>query len=222
MKDKQTLLIAVIVFALIGGLLVIFHLSQREPEVEIQPTKPVNDKVMNQTQNKTWSTPPAMTIDTNRDYQAIITTSAGQITIDLAEGKTPLTVNNFVFLANEGFYEGIIFHRVINGFMIQTGCPQGNGTGDPGYRFADEEFSGAYQRGVVAMANAGPDTNGSQFFIMQSDVDLPADYVIFGQVTDGLAVVDEIAQAPVGINASGEESSPLDPVTIEKIEIVAQ
>jgi len=150
-----------------------------------------------------------------------MTTSEGEIVIELYADKTPITVNNFVFLANEEFYNGTIFHRAINGFMIQGGDPEGTGMGGPGYKFEDEEFEGEYTRGTLAMANAGPNTNGSQFFIMHSDYPLPANYIIFGKVIKGLEVVDEIATAPVTTSLGGEKSKPVNPVTIKTI-VVAE
>lgn len=161
---------------------------------------------------------PKMTIDTKKTYQAILTTSVGKITIDLNAKATPITVNNFVTLAKSKFYDKTIFHRVINGFMIQGGDPTGTGMGGPGYKFDDEKFEGEYVRGTVAMANAGPNTNGSQFFIMHGNTPLPKNYVIFGTVTDGLDTVDKIATAPV--KPGGEGSSPVDPVQITKAEII--
>lgn len=161
---------------------------------------------------------PKMTIDTKKTYQAVLTTSVGKITIDLHAKATPVTVNNFVTLAKDKFYEKTIFHRVINGFMIQGGDPTGTGMGGPGYKFDDEKFEGEYVRGTVAMANAGPNTNGSQFFIMHGNTPLPKNYVIFGTVTEGLDTVDKIATAPV--KPGGEGSSPVDPVQITTAEII--
>lgn len=163
--------------------------------------------------------PPAMQIDQNKTYAATLKTSAGDITIDLDAKKTPITVNNFVALAKEKFYDGTIFHRVIKDFMIQGGDPNGDGSGGPGYKFADENLEGKYTRGTVAMANSGPDTNGSQFFIIQKDYDLPNKYVIFGHVSSGMDVVDKIAGAEVADNGSGEKSKPVDPVKIDTVEI---
>ncbi|MBT4124726.1 MAG: peptidylprolyl isomerase [Candidatus Pacebacteria bacterium] len=160
-----------------------------------------------------------MTIDATKKYQATLKTSEGDIVVELFADKTPKTVNNFVFLANEGFYNETIFHRAINGFMIQGGDPEGTGMGGPGYRFADEEFEGKYSRGTIAMANAGANTNGSQFFIMHQDYPLPANYVIFGKVTKGLEAVDAIATAPVTASSSGENSKPVTPATVESITI---
>ena len=128
-------------------------------------------------------------------------------------------MNNFVFLACQGFYNGTPFHRVIKGFMLQGGDPTGTGTGGPGYRFNDEPVTRSYVRGTLAMANAGPNTNGSQFFIMHQNYALQPNYVIFGQVTEGLDVVDAIANTPVRQSATGEPSVPTEPLTIESVEI---
>lgn len=162
--------------------------------------------------------PPAMAIDVNKKYTAVMETSAGRITIALNAKETPITVNNFVHLSRKGFYNGSPFHRVIPTFMIQGGDPKGTGMGGPGYTFADEPFTGEYTRGTVAMANAGPDTNGSQFFIMHADYGLQPDYVIFGKVTDGMGVVDAIATAPT-VQDGRENSKPVTPVTINSVTI---
>lgn len=153
-------------------------------------------------------------------YTAILHTTAGDITLALKVTETPKTVENFVTLAKKNFYTGVIFHRVIKGFMIQGGDPKGDGTGGPGYSFDDEPFTGEYARGTLAMANAGPNTNGSQFFIMHKDYQLPKNYVIFGKVIKGIEVVDAIANAPVKQNASGELSRPVQPVTIRSVDII--
>jgi cyclophilin family peptidyl-prolyl cis-trans isomerase len=155
----------------------------------------------------------------NKTYTAILKTSAGEITIELNVKETPITVNNFISLAKNNFYNNTVFHRVIKGFMIQGGDPKGDGTGGPGYKFNDEPFKGEYTRGTVAMANAGSNTNGSQFFIMQQDNPLPKNYVIFGKVISGIDVVDKIAEAPITRNPSGEMSKPIQPVTVESVEI---
>jgi len=136
---------------------------------------------------------PKMQIDKNKSFTAVLETSEGNIAIELNAKATPVTVNNFVYLAKKNFYNNTIFHRVIKGFMIQGGDPEGTGRGGPGYRFDDEKFEGEYLRGMIAMANAGPNTNGSQFFIMLADNPLPKNYTIFGQVVEGLDVVDKIA-----------------------------
>jgi len=149
-----------------------------------------------------------------KSYSAIIKTTAGDITVELSK-ETPITTNNFVFLAKEKFYEGVIFHRVISGFMIQGGDPTGTGMGDPGYKFADEPFAGDYKKGTIAMANSGPNTNGSQFFIMHTDYPLPPNYTIFGKTTAGLDVVDKIATTKTGPN-----DRPVEAITIKSVEII--
>lgn len=164
--------------------------------------------------------PPKMEIDAAKTYTATIQTSEGTMTVQLNAAETPITVNNFVYLAKKGFYKDTIFHRVIKGFMIQGGDPTGTGAGGPGYRFNDEKFTGEYTRGTIAMANAGPNTNGSQFFIMHADYALPTNYTIFGKVTEGLDVVDKIAESPTV--QSGEGSSPIKPVVVKSIEIIEQ
>ncbi|PJC28937.1 peptidylprolyl isomerase, partial [Candidatus Shapirobacteria bacterium CG_4_9_14_0_2_um_filter_40_11] len=151
-----------------------------------------------------------MEIDQTKKYTAVLNTSIGKITIELNAAKTPITVNNFVGLSKKNFYNNTVFHRVINGFMIQGGDPKGDGTGGPGYQFDDEPFEGEYTRGTVAMANAGPNTNGSQFFIMHAVYALSKNYVIFGKVTAGMEVVDKIATASVQASPTGEMSMPVN------------
>jgi cyclophilin family peptidyl-prolyl cis-trans isomerase len=169
---------------------------------------------------KQYAQPPLMTTNPDSSYTATLVTSLGDITIELFASEAPMTVNNFVFLAREGFYDGVTFHRVIKDFMIQTGDPLGDGTGGPGYQFDDEPVTRSYTPGIVAMANAGADTNGSQFFIVQgSSVNLQPNFTIFGEVTDGMAVVDEIANVPVEPNSRGELASPIEPVVLEMVEI---
>lgn len=168
-----------------------------------------------------WNAEPTMALEDGKDYRAILQTSKGELKIDLFESDAPRTVNNFVFLANQGFYDGVIFHRIIKDFMVQTGDPQGTGAGGPGYRFADEPVTREYQRGTLAMANAGPNTNGSQFFIVHADYPLPKNYTIFGTVTEGLDVLDAIANTPVRSNGR-EVSTPTEKVTIDSVEIVAE
>ena len=165
---------------------------------------------------------PIMIIDKNKPYTAALKTTAGDIKISLNAAATPITVNNFVFLAKKNFYDNTIFHRAIKDFMIQGGDPKGDGTGGPGYKFDDEPVMGEYNRGTVAMANAGPNTNGSQFFIMHADYPLPPNYVIFGKVIEGLDVVDKIASAEVAESAMGENSRPVNPVKILSVEITKQ
>ena len=163
---------------------------------------------------KQYPNPPAMVIDPSKRYTATIETTAGTMVAELYPGDAPNTVNNFVFLARDGFYDGVIFHRTIPGFMIQGGDPTGTGRGGPGYRFADEPVRRRYTRGTLAMANAGPDTNGSQFFVMHADYGLPPNYTIFGKLTSGEEVVDAIAAAP-----TGAQDRPHDPVSITSVTI---
>lgn len=138
-------------------------------------------------------------IDPSKRYQATISTQRGDIVIDLDPARAPITVNNFVFLAREGFYDGLTFHRVVDDFVIQGGCPEGSGRGGPGYRFDDEPVVGEYEAGAVAMANSGPNTNGSQFFICTVDDrrKLAKNYNLFGQVVTGMDVVTSIGQGDV-------------------------
>ena len=162
-----------------------------------------------------WASAPELTIDLNKSYQATLKTNHGEIVIDFDAAGSPLAVNNFVFLANEGFYDGVIFHRVIPGFVAQGGDPTGTGRGGPGYKFRDElEGSGSYGRGTVAMANAGPNTNGSQFFICLADVGLPHSYTIFGQVSSGMDAVDSIAAVPTGPGDKPTADCIIESVTI--------
>ncbi|MBI4135709.1 peptidylprolyl isomerase [Candidatus Uhrbacteria bacterium] len=163
-----------------------------------------------------------MLIDKSKTYTAVLKTSAGDITVELNAAATPVTVDNFVYLARNNFYDGTPFHRAVSGFMIQGGDPKGDGTGGPGYRFDDEPFEGEYKRGALAMANAGPNTNGSQFFIMHQDYPLPPNYVIFGSVVEGIEAVDKIATAAVTFSSSGEKSKPVSPVYIEDVEIIEE
>lgn len=167
-----------------------------------------------------WSEPPAMEIDVNKSYSAVIKTSEGEMVIDFLDNETPITVNNFVFLARQGFYNGLKFHRIIKDFMIQGGDPKGDGTGGPGYKFDDEKIARNYKRGIIAMANSGPNTNGSQFFIMHKDYQLPKNYVIFGGLVEGFDVLDKIAATPVAMSPAGNEMSvPTKDVIIENVEI---
>ncbi|MEN9203558.1 MAG: peptidylprolyl isomerase [Thermostichus sp. DG_1_6_bins_120] len=155
-----------------------------------------------------------MIIDPQKSYTATLETTAGTMVLELFPQEAPLTVNNFVFLANDHFYDGVIFHRVIRGFMIQGGDPTGTGRGGPGYRFQDEPVKRPYTRGTLAMANAGPNTNGSQFFIMHADYPLPPSYTIFGQLIEGEEVLDAIATA-----RTGPQDRPLQPVQIKSVTI---
>lgn len=145
------------------------------------------------------ATPPAHEIDDDATYRVDIATDKGTIVLELDPKLAPSSVNNFVALARQGYYDGLTFHRVVPEFVIQGGCPEGTGRGGPGYRFADEPVKGEYTKGAVAMANAGPDTNGSQFFICSDDCTRKLDkaYNLFGFVTEGLELVTDIRQGDV-------------------------
>jgi len=147
---------------------------------------------------------------------ATISTAKGDIVIEMFAESVPKAATNFTDLARKGFYDGVIFHRVVPGFVIQGGDPTGTGRGGPGYKFEDEPFPGDYVRGAVAMANAGPNTNGSQFFICLEDLSgrLPKNYTLFGQVTSGMDVIDAIAADPIG---PGDR--PRDPVSMTSVTI---
>jgi peptidyl-prolyl cis-trans isomerase B (cyclophilin B) len=147
---------------------------------------------------------------------ATMQTTAGPITLRLFDEDAPKTVENFRRLASEGFYDGLAFHRVIKDFMIQGGCPQGTGTGGPGYTFEDEINEHKVERGALAMANAGPDTNGSQFFIVTARECpwLDGKHTVFGEVTEGLDVVDALERVPTDAS-----DRPTEPIGIEKIEV---
>ena len=166
---------------------------------------------------KQYDSAPELTIDLDKSYSATLDTNHGEIVIEFDAVRSPQAVNNFVFLAREGFYDGVIFHRVIEGFMIQGGDPTGSGTGGPGYRFRDEiEGTGSYDRGVVAMANAGPNTNGSQFFICHNDAGLPHSYTIFGKITSGLEAVDAIAATKTDRSDRPHEDVVINNVTLSE------
>jgi peptidylprolyl isomerase len=168
-----------------------------------------------------WKQAPEMTIDPAKQYTATIQTTEGTLTAQLLPGEAPKTVNNFVFLAREGYYNGVPFHRVIKNFMVQTGDPTGTGSGGPGYRFADEPIRSDYEPGTLAMANSGPHTNGSQFFIVHGSGGRKLDkkYTIFGRLTAGMEVLEKIANTPVRASRSGESSQPVETPRIESVSI---
>lgn len=215
-------------FLLIGIIGLAFLLSNNQNSKVAQNTQSLQQVQSRSTaQPSPTATPeimqlekPELTIDTTKAYTATLSTSEGDIVIALDTTNTPITANNFIYLAQNNYYDNTIFHRVIEDFMIQGGDPTGTGTGSPGYRFEDEYLEGEYKRGTVAMANSGPDTNGSQFFIMHADYPLPNAYVIFGQVTDGIEVVDKIATAET--QPGGEGSKPVNPVTINSVTIAEE
>jgi len=169
--------------------------------------------------NKTYSTEQPMSIDVTKNYTALIKTNFGDIKIEFFTKDAPKTVNNFITLSKDGYYDNVIFHRVISGFMIQGGDPSGTGHGDygkyPGYEFEDELNNQIpYSKGIIAMANRGPNTNGSQFFIMHVDYPLPYNYTIFGNVIEGIDIVDKIASVE-----TDSSDRPLEDVIISTVEI---
>ena len=178
---------------------------------------------------KQYDAPPEMALEDGVDYSAVIQTSCGDISIDLLEDQAPTTVNNFVFLAREGFYDGLTWHRIVGNFVIQGGDPEGTGQGGPGYQFDDELPKKAkdYVYGAVAMANSGPNTNGSQFFIVVSEpIGKPAGlqplYSLFGKADEAsFETIGEIArQETFGGNDPAQADMPITPVYIEAIEII--
>ena len=205
-------------FLILSMLLFIFCGEDASEETTVEATIETTEEI-EMTYDKTYSAPPAMNINENGNYSAVIETSLGSIEIELFTDIAPITVNNFVNLSKDGYYDNVIFHRVIKGFMIQGGDPSGTGHGEmgkyPGYEFQDELNNPMqYEKGIVAMANRGPNTNGSQFFIMHVDYPLPYDYTIFGKVSNGIDVVDTIANVQ-----TGDMDKPVDDVVINSVDI---
>jgi len=187
-----------------------------EAEVQIDTTTTTIGEDMS---DKIYEKQPEMNINTNSSYTAVIKTNLGDMTVEFFTDDAPITVNNFISLSKDGYYDNVIFHRVISGFMIQGGDPSGTGHGDygkyPGYKFDDElNNQRPYEKGILAMANAGPNTNGSQFFIMHVDYPLPYSYTIFGQVVDGFDIIDKIASVE-----TDSADKPTTDVVISTVEI---
>lgn len=175
-------------------------IQQLDSSARKRTITPLQAKLQEQSMKKSWSKPPEMIIDPKKKYVVTIETDRGNIELELFPKEAPKTVNNFVFLIREGFYDGVKFHRVISNFVIQGGDPDGNGTGGPGYKFEDETRGNPHKhlRGVISMANAGPNTNGSQFFITHSPQShLDNRHTVFGKVTSGQDVVNAIRQGDV-------------------------
>ena len=239
-KSRRNRVVGVLLVVLAAAGVIVFAMMMREsPDVAIgdpdslseEPTadpsvQPVAGACENPSEGApevaatSYDAPPEMQIDTAADYTATIETTCGTIEVDLFEADAPITVNNFVFLARDGYYDGVPFHRVMEGFMIQSGDPTGTGHGNggefPGYTFEDEldtvEKYG-YPRGVLAMANAGPNTNGSQFFIVQGDASHLTTHTVFGEVTEGMDIVDKIVLGPA------EGDLAIEPVRIISVTI---
>ena len=164
-----------------------------------------------------WDSPPEMQIDSQKIYRITIETNRGDMELELYPECAPKTVNNFVFLAREGFYDGVVFHRVISDFMIQGGDPTGTGSGGPGYKFEDEVAENLlkHETGMISMANAGPNTNGSQFFVTLAPTPhLDGRHSVFGKVNNGVDVVRKIGSVP-----TGPMDSPTEPVVMNKVTI---
>lgn len=190
------------------------------PNPTVKPQLDMNTSPTPILGQKMYSAQPVTFLNSNERNLVRLNTNLGEIVIELFANETPIAANNFAFLAKDGFYDGTTFHRVIKDFMIQGGDPKGDGTGGPGYKFNDESITREYTRGTVAYANAGPNTNGSQFFVMHADYPLSPQYVIFGQVVEGLDVVDAIANSPVQMNAQGEPSTPKSRVVINSATLI--
>ena len=221
MKTPKLFVLFFVIFALMIPLMACASKSTTSSLTTNQPTSNIPAATTSY-QVKEWSSPPEMQIDTSKQYTATIDTNVGDIQVQLFANEDPKTVNNFVFLANQEFYNGCKFFRIVKGFVIQTGDPTNLGTGGPGYQFADEPVTRNYLTGTLAMANSGPNTNGSQFFICLGDLTtLPKSYTIFGIVTSGLDVVQSIGNTPVVANPmmGGEMSSPTQDVHINSIQI---
>src|SRR3712207_4925684 len=167
---------------------------------------------------KQYSAPPAIAIDPNKTYTATIDTSEGKIVAELYPKEAPCHVNSFVFLARDGFYEGVIFHRVIPGFMIQGGDPTGTGSGGPGYKLKQEFNPRSHKRGVLSMARTNdPNSAGSQFFLMHQDSPfLDNQYTAFGMITSGIEVVDKIVNAPRDRNDRPNNPTKINKITIDE------
>jgi len=169
-----------------------------------------------------WKVQPQMVINAEKTYKAEIETNAGKIEVEFFPKDAPIAVNNFVCLARTGYFDGTPVHRIVKDFVVQGGDPTGTGRGGPGYRFADEPVTRDYLKGTLAMANAGPDTNGSQFFICTADLtgNLAKDYSIFGQVTSGMDIVDKLNIWPTqSLETGAPKSSPIEPVIISKVTV---
>lgn len=208
---KVSVVLIIIVFLVVSFYIVFFRTLTKNNS---------QNKEMNNT-NLNTPAQASTSIAKNMSHVVIIKTNMGEIRFATYDADAPKTVNNFITLAQKGFYDGVIFHRVIDGFMIQGGDPIGTGTGGPGYTFEDEfnsqtdSYKEGYKKGVVAMANAGPNTNGSQFFIMVADYPLPYQYTIFGKVVSGQEVADAIAKTK-----TGSSDRPVSSIVMEKVTVL--
>ena len=201
MKTRGISRIAGIILSM--GVLLLASCASQPPEKAAEPgpsTPPPTPKA------KTYSSPPAMSIDTSKQYTAVIETNKGDLVLSLFALDVPRTVNNFVFLAREGFYDGVTFHRIIPDFMAQGGDPTGTGSGGPGYRFADEFTQHTHVAGALSMANAGPNTNGSQFFITYApQPHLDGRHSVFGQLTEGMDILKKLTNGDTIVRITIQE-----------------
>ena len=201
-------------------LFLLLSLCSSGEKTEIKPLETTTSSTIgDQMSDKIYDAQPTMQIDEGKSYTAVIKTNLGDMTVEFFTEDAPITVNNFISLSKDGYYDNVIFHRVISGFMIQGGDPSGTGHGDygkfPGYEFEDElNNQRPYEKGILAMANRGPNTNGSQFFIMHVDYPLPYSYTIFGQVVDGFDVIDKIASVD-----TDSADKPTTDVVISTVEV---
>jgi len=234
MNIYYKILIGVVAIILIsGGLTKLYYSLPKTPEVETIETTPVTpEKIIESIPELATTTVAIATFTPTTTQTNLITkknaismvkiiTNKGEITLELFPTDAPKTVENFLTLVKKGFYDGVIFHRVISGFMIQGGDPTGTGSGGPGYQFEDElnpstdSYKRGYVRGVLAMANSGPNTNGSQFFILHANYPLPHNYTIFGRVINGIETVDAIAESEVDFS-----DRPVEEIIMTKVEIL--
>lgn len=222
---KQGMRISLLAIGLMTMIMMSACGQEKLPEGDSNSSAPQSSE---EVKPKTWNEAPEMAIDPSKSYTATFRTNKGDFEIELFADSAPVTVNNFVFLAREGFYDGVIFHRVMESFMIQGGDPTGTGMGGPGYTIPDELENTAtykYEPGIIAMARtSAPNSAGSQFFIVTGPdaAGLPPNYAIFGKVVTGMENVTAIAQTPVQANRQGEPSQPTEKITIETIAINEQ
>jgi cyclophilin family peptidyl-prolyl cis-trans isomerase len=219
---KHIILSLVVIGVVVWGGYYFFHPIHKTANTTsvVEPYSTTTPPVVTDTTQTNGTTSPLIKTNPQQKHMITIDTNYGKIVIETYDTDAPNTVANFVTLANKKYYDNLTFHRVIPGFMIQGGDPKGDGTGGPGYTFPDElnpntaSYKAGYKKGVVAMANAGPNTNGSQFFIMTADYPLPNNYTIFGHVISGQEVVDKIANVKTGAN-----DRPVSPVTMKTVTV---
>ncbi len=217
MRIQQIVILVLIILAVLAAYFMTNKVASNQEAVQNDKAEVIN-KDSNNSAKQASSTDKTLPNKQEKMTTATLKTNKGDIKIEFYENDAPNTVNNFLTLAKKSYYDGVIFHRIIPGFMIQGGDPTGTGAGGPGYKFADElnpateSYKNGYTRGTVAMANAGPNTNGSQFFIMHADYPLPNAYTIFGKVVSGMEVVDAIAATKTGLN-----DRPIEQITIKDV-----